>query len=80
MVKPNSIYSLQSHLYFRSNSVCVRDKPNEVKVIDLGIIVNSSKDLEIKIGLAEGWEDNIFYFFCSIFMSYIFTTFVGPLL
>ncbi len=32
---------------------------NEVKVIDLGIILNTSKDLEIKIGLAEGWEDNI---------------------
>jgi hypothetical protein len=28
-------------------------------VIDLGIILNSSKDIEIKIGLAEGWEDNI---------------------
>ncbi len=28
-------------------------------MIDLGIILNSSKDLEIKIGLAEGWEDNI---------------------
>ena len=33
-------------------------KPNEIKIIDLGISMESSKDIKMEAAIAQGWENN----------------------